>query len=118
MLQVDVGNQIGGGAFGKVYAGTVGGEACAVKCAAETKEDDWGLVAELRVLTQVRHKNVVKFMGKQSTSMMMTHLEVRYCASRWDRSPPFTDKYYAHASHEGVRIVHFTSPTFASSQTS
>ena len=60
---------IGGGAFGKVFAGKVGGEACALKCPAAMEEEDWGLVAILRVLTQVRHKNVVNFVGKLSTSM-------------------------------------------------
>ena len=68
-LQVDIKKVIGGGAFGKVFAGKVGGEVCAVKCPAATEEEDWRLVVELRVLTQIAHKNVVRFMGKLSTSM-------------------------------------------------
>ena len=61
---------LGRGACGVVFDGMVRGEACAIKRPAETEAEDWSLVAEMRILSQVRHKNVVKFLGKQSTSMM------------------------------------------------
>ena len=40
-----------------------------MKCAAVMEDKDWGFVGELLVLTQVHHQDVVKFMGKQSTSI-------------------------------------------------
>ena len=63
-MDIDIEKMIGGGAFGKVFAGKVGGEICAVKCPAAMEEEDWGLVAELQVLTQIAHKNVVRFICK------------------------------------------------------
>ena len=71
MLQVNQGELIGEGSFGKTYMGMLGGQQVAVKSVEVRQEtESVTFLRELRALVRARHPNIMAFKGSRTTASL------------------------------------------------
>lgn len=70
-LQVHLGERLGSGTFGTVYAGTCGGKRVAVKIPKSVAVEDTFFLSEVEALQLVTHPNIVGFRG-EATALQHT----------------------------------------------
>lgn len=80
--KLSVGKEIGSGSFGKVYLGQYHGYAVAVKITKDrvSKDHRYQVMAELDLMKQLKHPNIVLWMGSCLNDKKQLVLVTEYCA--------------------------------------